>query len=310
MTVDYSRRLDMDMDDINAKIMFRFSFAELRRLANVLQLPEIIETDQIDKVCRVEAMAMVCRRLAEPVRLGTMANEFGRSPSSMSRMINTTINFIFELHKDLIFFNEKIATARFETYADAVRSKGATLHCVWAFIDGTKQYICRPSPRCSGQIPHWNLQRSVYNGSPRRHCLNYQGITTPDGLLISMFGPFESRRHDSTMLSLSGMLEVLRSLFSFEGKLIYGDSAYGCSDLVCCPFTQAEPGSREANFNSAMSSVRESVEWSFGRLKTLWPPVAYDKKQKVRQFTIGRRFLLAALLTNFHCCLQPNGNQI
>ena len=47
--------------------MFRFSFAELRRLANVLQLPEIIETDQIDKVCRVEALSMIYQT-GEPQR--------------------------------------------------------------------------------------------------------------------------------------------------------------------------------------------------------------------------------------------------
>ena len=151
----------------------------------------------------------------------------------------------------------------------------------------------------------------MYNGHLRRHCLNYQGITTPDGLIISMFGPVEGRRHDSTMLAISGFLERLRSKGeTFKGKYIYGDPAYGCSDLVCCPFAFAEPGSRQSEFNSSMSSVREAVEWSFGRLKSLWPTVAYDKKMKVRQFTIGRTFLVASLLTNCHCCLQPNGNQI
>jgi hypothetical protein len=59
-----------------------------------------------------------------------------------------------------------------------------------------------------------------------------------------------------------------------------------------------------------MSSVRESVEWSFGRLKVLWPTLAYEKKQKVRQATIGRSFLVGCLLSNCHCCLQPSGNQI
>ena len=159
----------------------------------------------------------------------------------------------------------------------------------------------------------------MYNGHPRRHCLNYQGITTPDGLIISMFGPVEGRRHDNTMLAISGFLERPRSKGeTFKGKYIYGDPAYGCSDLVCCPFAFAEPGSRQSEFNSSMSSVREAVEWSFGRLKSLWPTVAYDKKMKVRQFTIGRTFLVASLLAIVVCspmgtrflCILAFGHQL
>ena len=278
--IDYSRCFNFLMDDSSALIMFRFTIGQLQRLADALRLPDIVKTDQNDKTTAVEALAMVCRRLAEPIRLSTMANEFGRSTPSLSRIINKTINLIYEEHRDLIFFNEKLAIERIQSYTTTVRDKGAPLDCIWAFIDGTKQYICRPSARDPDQqILHENLQRSVYNGHPRRHCLNYQGITTPDGLIISMFGPVEGRRHDSTMLAISGFLERLRSKGeTFKGKYIYGDPAYGCSDLVCCPFAFAEPGSRQSEFNSSMSSVREVVEWSFGRLKSLWLTVAYDKK--------------------------------
>ena len=268
------------MDDSPALIKFRFIIGQLRRLADALRIPDIVITNQKDQTTAVEGLAMLSRRLAEPVRLSTMATEFGRSPSSLSRIINKIINLIYEEHRDLIFFNEQLAVERLQSYTIAIRDKGAPLDCIWAFIDGTKHFICRPGARGPDQqIPHENLQCSVFNGHLRRHCLNYQEITTPDGLLIIMFGPVEGRRHDSTMLAISGVLERLRSKSeTFEGKYIYGDPAYGCSDLVCCPFGSAEPGSRQSEFNSAMSSVREAVEWSFGRLKTLWPTVAYDKK--------------------------------
>jgi len=59
-----------------------------------------------------------------------------------------------------------------------------------------------------------------------------------------------------------------------------------------------------------MSSVREAVEWSFGRLKTLWAFINYDKKMKARNAPIGKIFLVATLLTNCHCCMQPRGSQI
>lgn len=60
-------------------------------------------------------------------------------------------------------------------------------------------------------------------------------------------------------------------------------------------------------FNRDMSSVRESVEWGFGRLKSLWEFLNWDKKQRVRQTPL---FVVGALLTNCHTCMQPLGNQI
>ena len=37
-----------------------------------------------------------------------------------------------------------------------------------------------------------------------------------------------------------------------------------------------------------MSSVRESVEWSFGLIKGLWGYINFDKKMKVRQYPVGK----------------------
>ena len=55
--------------------------------------------------------------------------------------------------------------------------------------------------------------------------------------------------HDSTVLSLSGIVEKLGQDPDFSGKYIYGDPAYGCSDRLCSPFPQSLPGSREALLN-------------------------------------------------------------
>ncbi|KAJ0390868.1 hypothetical protein P43SY_011211 [Pythium insidiosum] len=51
-----------------------------------------------------------------------------------------------------------------------------------------------------------------------------------------------------------------------------------------------------------MSSVRECVEWGFGRVKTLWEFVNWDKKLIIRQTTVGKLFYIAVLLTNCHTC--------
>jgi hypothetical protein len=151
----------------------------------------------------------------------------------------------------------------------------------------------------------------VYNGHPRRHCFNYQGVAAPDGILVAMHGPVEGRRHDATVLSQSGLLERFRNDPDdlFLGKVIFGDPAYGCNDHVVSPIALASCGSKAAKFNAAMSSVRECVEWCFGRIKTLWAFVNFDKKLKARHGPVGKLFLVAVLLSNCHCCMQPRGNQ-
>ena len=55
------------------------------------------------------------------------------------------------------------------------------------------------------------FQREVYSsGHKRHHGLRYQAVTTPDGIVVHMYGPVIGRRHDSTMLDLSGLLQHVK----------------------------------------------------------------------------------------------------
>ncbi|GMF14549.1 unnamed protein product [Phytophthora fragariaefolia] len=112
------------------------------------------------------------------------------------------------------------------------------------------------------------------------------------------------------MDAICGILDVMAEDpdDAFEGKHIYGDPAYGCGAYMCSPTTIT--GGSSARFNSNVSSVREWVEWGFGRLKILWEFLNWDKKQRVRQAPVGRNFVVGVLLLNYDTCLQPLGNQI
>ncbi|KAG6949338.1 hypothetical protein JG687_00014926 [Phytophthora cactorum] len=66
------------------------------------------------------------------------------------------------------------------------------------------------------------------------------------------------------------------------------DPTYGCSRFICCPSIDTSPS--VAAFNRDMSSVRESVEWSFVRVKALWGFLYWDKKSRVRQTAVGNLF--------------------
>ncbi|ETV77419.1 hypothetical protein H257_08838 [Aphanomyces astaci] len=186
---------DRDMHNATAVHKFRFTIEQIRVLAVALRLPAFLSTSISDQVESLEALAILCRRLAEPCRLFTIADEFGRSVEACSRIDRNCS--VQDLERC-----DPLSGSLAQTYAGAIESKSGLrgLRTCVAFIDGTKQYISRPS--AEGQ-EHENLQRSVYNGHLRRHCLNWQGITVPDGIIISMYVPVVGRRHDSTMFSMS-----------------------------------------------------------------------------------------------------------
>ncbi|KAF0743929.1 hypothetical protein Ae201684_001571 [Aphanomyces euteiches] len=308
--IDFTNAFDRHLVDATAIEKYRFTISQLAELSIKLRLDPFIVTATRDKVTRIEALAIVCRRLSELSKLFTVANEFGRSIASYYRIFLQTVRLLHSAHAGLLYLNKSLIKQRMLEYSAAVRAKGVRLTTCWGFIDGTKQYISRPIARRNPSHANENLQRSVYNGHPRRHCLNWQGITCPDGIMASMYGPVEGRRHDSTVLAKSEVLKEFQADQAFQNAVVYGDPAYSCSAFVVCPFSNPRPGSCEAKFNARMSSVRESVEWGFGRIKVLWPFIDFDKKQKALEAPIGKIFNIAVLLSNCHCCLQPLGNQI
>lgn len=106
-------------------------------------------------------------------------------------------------------------------YATAVKKKGAPLNECIGFIDCTKIQMCRPGGRGANQ-------RSVHSGHKKMHCISYQTITTPDGLVFALWGPEVGRRHDLTLLRKSGW-EVIFSenlILNYIQYYIYCDSAY------------------------------------------------------------------------------------
>ena len=51
----------------------------------------------------------------------------------------------------------------------------------------------------------------MYNGHKRKDGLKYQLPTTPNGIIANLFGPVEGRRHDSSMLVMSGRMPVFEN---------------------------------------------------------------------------------------------------
>ena len=111
------------IDDATSIVRYRFTIPQIVQLSEFLVLPVQIVTPIGDKIDRVQALAMLCRHLAEPLRLSTMMNEFGRSVASLSRIISHTIYLLYVKHVNLIFFNRRIIKTRLTDYAAVIHEK-------------------------------------------------------------------------------------------------------------------------------------------------------------------------------------------
>ncbi|GFO21880.1 hypothetical protein PoB_004838500 [Plakobranchus ocellatus] len=145
-------------------------------------------------------------------------------------------------------------------------------------------------------------QKVVFSGHKRIHCLKFQGIMTPNGLFAHMFRPMEGRRHDAAMFHESGIMTTLEETMNRPDGTplcLYGDPAYRLRPHVMKPFMGARL-TREQEFNKDMSSVRISVEWSFGKISNLFAFVDLKKNLKLYLQTVGKIFLVASILANCH----------
>ena len=124
---------------------------------------------------------------------------------------------------------------------------------------------------------------------------------------MHIYGPFTGQNHDITMYRQSKLEETIREDGRFDRKLIYGDPAYGKNDIIHSPVGGAlrnmSPHDRECN--RSMSSVRVSVEWSFGQIINYWAYLDYKKEMQIGKFPVGDMFRVATLLTN--CITIYNG---
>lgn len=180
--------------------------------------------------------------------------------------------------------------------AKAIYDKGAPLdHCI-GFIDGTVRPITRPGL----------FQKEVYNGHKRQHALKFQSVMFPNGIIGHLFGPVEGRRHDTFLLTESGLMTLLQNhCHDDDGApfYLYGDQAYPPSQHLISPFRGARLTEDEQQFNAEMCKVRLAVEWGFGKVISIFSFLDYKKGLKLWLHPVGKYYIIGTLLTNCHTCL-------
>ena len=121
---------------------------------------------------------------------------------------NEVVDLLFKLWAKRIYFCTDVVVPRLANYKSAIVAKGSPVADIFAFIDGSKIQTCRiTQTKRLAAFP--DLQRHIYSGHKRIHCLNFQGLTAPDGLCIHFWGPIVGSRHDTTLLKESKLIEFL-----------------------------------------------------------------------------------------------------
>lgn len=294
-----------DLPEEEVKIHFRFEKNHIPHLAAALGIPEQITTATRNSCSGVTAFCILLRRLVYPNRLRDLSNFFNLSPQSLSAIINTTTNIIMQ-NKGYLLENLRanrwLTRNKMNSYAQAINNKGGALQNCWGFIDGTARPICRPSFQ----------QEEYYSGHKRHHCIKYQSVLCPDGIITSLKGAYVGRRHDAGIFRESRLYEELEEVAVFPDNnqrfVLYGDQAYGVMELLLCPYPDRRENlaAHEAEFNRSMKTLRVSVEWGFQKIVSLFAFVDYKKNQKLLLQDLESLYKVAVLLTNCHTCLYSS----
>lgn len=190
------------------------------RLQSALDIPEgikfsnrIVETGQ-------NSLLLILWRLSYPNRLVDLLDLFPRSEGELSVIFNETLDYIYDKY---IFMLDDVSNLSWlspehlDTYSAAVTRKGSPLDRCWGFIDGIARPMCRPGV----------AQLVAYSGHKRCHCLKFQSVMVPNGLICHMFGPIEGRRHDAMLPRSSGLQDQLHgeNVYDETGNpyVLYGD---------------------------------------------------------------------------------------
>ncbi|XP_037515308.2 uncharacterized protein LOC119391726 [Rhipicephalus sanguineus] len=285
------------MDNGMFRTCFRFEKEDVPKLRVALRIPETVMTAQRVPIPGDEALCITLRRLAYPNRLKDLENFFGRHSSTISSLTIEVLRHIdekfFHLLDD-VNNHSWLTIDTLENFSKAIYAKGAPLTNCWGFIDGTARAICRPTRQ----------QQLYFSGHKRFHALKYQSIMCPNGIICQLDGCYPGSKHDAGNFGNSQACTKLEKLVQGHHYCLYGDPAYPLRPLLLKPYGGASLTPEQCAFNKAMSSVRQAVEWGFGKITGLFAVVDFKKKnQKIFRQNVARMYKASALLANCHTCL-------
>lgn len=300
-------------------IGIRFKKVDLFRLQDALSIPPSISTENRLRFLGIEALCVVLRRLAYPNRLDDITHVFGRSADELSRIFYHICNDLGQRYSGILRWDaERLTPELLHHFCDAVHDAGSPLTTVFGFIDGTVRRMARPS----------RYQRQWYSGMKKTHAHKFQGVVSPDGIIIHEDGPYRGPDHDIGMYRMSTLERILEQHGEFffmrnskcsmahksaaigpagETLHIYGDPGYlpGTLHLIV-PWKLRLLTPAQEEFNRRMSGVRIAIEWAWDKVATEWAFLNYWRNLRIGLSPIALYYKVGILLSNCRSCLYGN----
>ncbi|PFX33086.1 hypothetical protein AWC38_SpisGene2011 [Stylophora pistillata] len=157
---DFTMKNFEDLTNFECEKMFEKD--DMYRLLDALDIPEYYISCQRTNTPGMEALMILLQKIVDDIY-----DRFGHLLDSL----------------DLSWLDPAF-------FAEVIHNKGAPLEHCWGFIDGTPRPMARPSRN----------QHIMFSGHKRVHCIKFQSVQAPNGLIANMFGPIEDKRHDAFML--------------------------------------------------------------------------------------------------------------
>jgi hypothetical protein len=310
------------IDDFHdAEIRERFGFdsvAHLHRLHTALGWPDqlLAGTGAAPKQYYVDgeqALLFMLERDHCATKYSIMEFVYGTSYNSICEQTLAAERWLVDTHRhrleDLAFFQ-----TRFALYAERIRHKIESRYDdVPPEADKLIGFLDRVSMRIAKPSGNWAFQRLFYSVKSAYHCLAYQGVCAPDGMIIHFWGPAAGKHNDRLLLTESnfnGLLENLQLLPN--GELpdqedlfgVYTDRGYDNNTCVRAarhgPLVDAE----DVMFNNILSAVRIAVEWSFATLRAMSKLLHSSWNMRLQAEAVDLHVKAAVLLGNARTTLQ------
>ena len=172
-----------------------------------------------------------------------------------------------------------------ETFADLAAGFGIGIATAWRYVTETVALLADRSPklrtaltaaRKAGHayiiidgtlvpIDRVAADRPFYSGKHRRHGMNLQVISTPDGDIVWVSGPLPGATHDLSAARIWGILRELAA----AGLIVLADKGYhGAGQPLLTPYKGRGKPESQKDANRAHARLRGVGERANAQLKT------------------------------------------
>jgi len=296
-TTDIGRR----HDDYEFRLFFRFKKGDFNSLLYHLKIPKRLRL--VDLNCYVDGAYALLLTLAKYAHGFTYAvmgasNMFNRSTSFVCSVVNGTVHYLYRrwVHRVRMYVSN-FSNQRIEYFKNVVANKSGIQTDIFAFVDGTTRRIARPIRN----------QRAVFSGHKKIHCLKYQAISTPDGLISSLSEAVVGRMHDSKLFFTTSVWKKLVPLLIETSSNLLGDKGYS-GDYSRLPGGSHLKAMSKYNKSDEkkLSPCRVAVEDVFAEVTRYFKMCDNLCMNRALQSALGEFYTVAVLLTNCRTCLYKN----